>query len=420
MQLRDRIKSLRRVKASELRPNPKNWRTHPESQQNAMRSILAEVGIADAVLARETPDGGLMLIDGHLRAEVAPDAKLPVLVLDVTEAEADKILLTHDVITELAEPNAAMLAELLAAAEFEAAELDAMTAAYLSEHQPDATEKEEGQLEDVEPQINRAAELQKKWKTKRGQLWTIEGEQSHRLLCGDSTSADDVKRCCGGASIDLVWTDPPYGVAIGDKNKHLNTIGPSNRVEVNLSNDTLDASELLEMLRKAFASVVEICRRGASWYVAAPAGPLHLVFGQALNELGIWRQTIQWVKNNATFSPMGVSYHWQCEPIFYGWLPGAAKSWFGGRKQTTVWQIDRPLASPLHPTMKPLELMARAMSHTTRPGERVCDPFCGSGSTMLAAEQLERKCYGVEIDPNYVAVILERMTDAGCKCFVEN
>ena len=113
MQLRDRIKELRRVPASQLRPNPKNWRTHPEAQQNALRGVLAEIGIANAVLARELEDGSLMLIDGHLRAETLGTETVPVLVLDVDEAEADKLLVTLDPLAAMAETNAERLTELL-------------------------------------------------------------------------------------------------------------------------------------------------------------------------------------------------------------------------------------------------------------------------------------------------------------------
>ncbi|MBM4022154.1 MAG: hypothetical protein FJ284_07925 [Planctomycetes bacterium] len=113
MKIRDRIRELRRVPASDLLPNPKNWRTHPESQKNALRGVLSEVGMADACLARELPDGSLMLIDGHLRAETVADAKVPVLILDVTEAEADKILATLDPLAAMAEKDAEQLASLL-------------------------------------------------------------------------------------------------------------------------------------------------------------------------------------------------------------------------------------------------------------------------------------------------------------------
>ena len=242
-------------------------------------------------------------------------------------------------------------------------------------------------------------------RSKRGDLWLL-GE--HRVLCGDATNADDVARLWGDDRASLVWTDPPYGVAIGDKNKYLNSIAPSNRVEENLTNDTLDEPSLLRMLQEAFGAAVTVCTAGAAWYVAGPPGPLHLRFGEVLRDLGIYRQTLIWVKNNATFAPLGVSYHWAHEPIFYGWVPDGAHRYLGDRKQTTIWEIDRPAASPEHPTMKPVELVARAMQHSTGAGEMVFDPFLSSGTTLVACEQLGRKCYGLEIEPKYVDVIVAR------------
>jgi hypothetical protein len=126
MLFRDRIRELRRVRAGELRPNPKNWRLHPPAQQDALRGVLAEVGYADALLARELPDGSLMLVDGHLRAETTPDAIVPVLVLDVDEAEADKILLTHDPLAGMATVSRPHLDELLANVQTESAAVRAM------------------------------------------------------------------------------------------------------------------------------------------------------------------------------------------------------------------------------------------------------------------------------------------------------
>jgi hypothetical protein len=139
MKIRDRIKSLRRVKASELAPNPRNWKKHPEAQANALRGILAEVGYAGAVLARETPDG-LQLIDGHLRAELTPDQKIPVLVLDVTEAEADKILATFDPLGAAAETDPQKLGELLASIETESEAVQAMLDGLAEEHGIDVCE----------------------------------------------------------------------------------------------------------------------------------------------------------------------------------------------------------------------------------------------------------------------------------------
>jgi DNA modification methylase len=258
---------------------------------------------------------------------------------------------------------------------------------------------------DAGAQIDKAEELRAKWGVESGQLWQL-GE--HRLICGDCTDAATVARVMGGERIELVWTDPPYGVSVGDKNKYLNSIAPSNRVEENLENDTLDESGIIKLLCESFDNAIVHCTVGAAWYVAAPPGPLHLLFGQVLKERGIWRQTIQWVKNNSTFSPMGVCYHWQAEPIFFGWLPNGGHRWHGGRQQTTVWNIDRPTKSPEHPTMKPVELVARAVENSSQSGEVIYDPFLGSGTTLIACERLGRKCRAVEISPAYCAVALER------------
>lgn len=261
---------------------------------------------------------------------------------------------------------------------------------------------------DPGPQVDRAEELREKWQVETGQLWKL-GE--HRLICGDCTDAAVVARLMGGEKAEMVWTDPPYGVGVGDKNKFLNSIARSNRIEENLQNDTLDEPGLIAMLCASFDNAAAHCTAGAAWYVAAPPGPLHVLFGQVLKDRGIWRQTIQWVKNNATFSPMGVCYHWQAEPIFFGWLPNGAHRFYGGRTQTTVWNIDRPSKSPEHPTMKPVELVARAVENSSIPGEIVYDPFSGSGTTIAACEQLGRRCRAVEIALGYVAVALQRWAD---------
>ncbi len=415
--LRDRIKELRRVKAGDLKPSPKNWREHPESQRVALQGILAEVGYADALLARELADGSLELVDGHLRAELDPDQEVPVLVLDLDEAEAAKLLTVLDPLAAMAEANEEALGKLLKEIETDSDGLREMLEGLADDYGLDVFAGGDGEIEEVEPQIDRAAELQEKWGTEAGQLWlipskTVEGGE-HRVLCGDSTKAEDVERVMGGERAELVCTDPPYGVAVGDKNKYLNSVARSNRVEENLTNDTLDEDGLLAMLRASFTACASVCAPGASWYVAAPRGPLQLLFGTVLRDMGIWRQTIQWVKNNATFSPMGVCYHWRAEPLFFGWLPNGGHRWYGGRKETTVWEIDRPSKSPEHPTMKPVELFARAIRNSSRSPENILDPFLGSGTSICAGEVLGRRVFGLELDPKYVAVILERLTDLG-------
>ncbi len=409
MKIRSRIKELRHVKASDLRPNPRNWRTHPAEQVDSLKGILAEIGYAGAGLARELPDGSLELIDGHARAEVSGDGMMPVLVLDVSEDEANKILATFDPLGAMAGTDAAKLDELLKSVEFDNEAVNAMLdelAAGAESELP--VEGGGGDEFDATPEATGPTRSQ------LGDLWVIGGK--HRLLVGDCTDAGNVLILCDGNKAEMVWTDPPYGVSIGDKNKYLNSIAPSNRIEENLQNDSLSETELKAMLDASFANAVSICSGGAAWYVAAPAGPLHLLFAGAMKELGILRQMIIWVKDNSTFSPMGVSYHWKHEPIFYGWMPNGGHRYHGDRKQTTVWEFDRPMASPDHPTMKPIELVKHAVEHSSLPDEIVYDPFLGSGTTLIAAHRLNRICYGCEIEPRYADVILKRSEAEGMTC----
>lgn len=249
--------------------------------------------------------------------------------------------------------------------------------------------------------------------TQMGDIWQL---GQHRVMCGDATNIEDLDRlleAAGVNDVDMVWTDPPYGVAIGDKNKMLDSIGhgASNRVSENILNDKISEDDLARLIRDAFNNAASVCRPGAVWHVAAPAGPLHVIFGLELKRLGIWRQTIQWVKNNATFSPLGVDYHWQAEPIFHGWIPGAKHLYTGDRTQTTVWEVDRPTASPDHPTMKPAALVDRAVRNHTRRGDVVLDMFGGSGTTLISCTSLDRRCVSLELDPKYVDVICRRFYD---------
>ena len=389
----------------QLMANPRNARIHPKFQQDALKGVLDEVGWVQNVIVNRASGA---IVDGHLRVTLAmrhDQPLVPVTYVDLTDAQEAEILATLDPITALAVYDKEQLDALLHEVQSGEAGVQAM----LAELAKDSGLYQEPK-EAPEPQVDRAEELRGKWGTERGQVWQV---GRHRLMCGDSTSEADVATLMAGERVEMVWTDPPYGVAVGDKNKMLNAIAPSNRVEENLVGDTLDEAGLMAMLCAAFDAAAAHCIAGAAWYVAAPPGPLHILFGQALKDRGIWRQTIQWVKNNATFSPMGVDYHWRAEPIFYGWLPNGGHRYHGGRKQTTVWEIDRPTKSPEHPTMKPVELVARAVENSSLAGETVYDPFLGSGTTMVAAEQLGRVCYGMEIEPKYVAVTLERMAGMG-------
>ena len=412
MNIRNRVKELRHVPASELKPSPRNWRTHPESQVNALKGILAEIGYAGAALARELPDKSLELIDGHARAEVTGNGKMPVLVLDVTEEEANKILATFDPLGAMAGADASKLDELLKSVAFDNEAVNAMLDELKAN--TDAVLPGTGGGGD---EFDATPETTGPTRTAVGDVWVIGGK--HRLLVGDCTDEANVERLMDGEFAEMVWTDPPYGVSIGDKNKFLNSIAPSNRIEENLQNDSLGEEELSSMLLASFGNVVKFCTAGAAWYVAAPAVPLHLLFAGAMKHFGILRQMIIWVKDNSTFSPIGVSYHWKHEPIFYGWMPNGGHRYHGDRKQTTVWEFDRPMASPDHPTMKPIALVQQAIEHSSQQSEIILDPFLGSGTTLIAAHRLGRVCYGCEIEPRYADVILKRAEAEGMTCVKE-
>ena len=403
---RNRIAEHIVIDSSELRRNPLNHRRHPDSQRHALRSLLSTVGVVDELLAYRDPVHGLTLVDGEARW--SEGGEWPVAVLDLTPDEALTVLAMLDKIGADAEIDPEALLALLDSLPVDARQTagqawsDDELAALLGE--PEIVPGAGGDEFDPTPEDGPT-------RTALGELWIIGGV--HRLLVGDCTDAANVARLMGDDKIELVWTDPPYGVAIGDKNKFLNSIAPSNRVEENLENDTLDEPALMEMLRGAFANAAAHCLAGGAWYVAAPPGPLHVLFGMALKELNIWLQTIQWVKNNATFAPLGVDYHWRAEPIFYGWLPGAAHRYHGGRQQDTVWEIDRPQASPEHPTMKPVELVQRAVENSSQVNDICYDGFAGSGTLLVAAHRTNRRAYLCEIAPRYADVILKRAEAEG-------
>jgi len=391
--IRNRVKELRHVPASELAANPLNWRTHPAGQQAAIRGILAEVGIAGALLAYETPDG-LRLIDGHLRRDAAPDSEWPVLVLDVTEDEARKLLATVDPISAMAATDGDALARLLADVKIDDEALGKMLKdVQAAVPKPDVQVVEAGTPElPVEPV------------TQRGDLWTL---GDHRLLCGDSTNADDVARVMGGEKADLCLTDPPYGVSYVGKTEDAMTI----------ENDDMSEDELSALVVSAFDHAVTHCRPGAYWYATVPPGPLHLIFATDWKRRGILRQIMVWVKDSMVLGHS--EYHYQHEPILFGWMPGPRHK-NADRTRTTVWECERPKASREHPTMKPIALWARAIQDGSLAGEHVYDPFLGSGTTLIAAEQLGRKCYGIEISPAYCDVIVARWEKLTGKKAVRN
>ena len=247
---------------------------------------------------------------------------------------------------------------------------------------------------DAEPQIDKAAEVNKKWKVKRGDLWQI-GE--HRLLCGDSTKKEDVEKVLGGAKPNLMVTDPPYGV----------NYDPSWRVEAGISKNTDkmgkvtndDNADWTEAWLLSPSSVAYV------WHDGLQASIVQASLEIASFEL---RSQIVWAKDRMALSRG--DYHWKHEPCWYAVRKGETSKRNEDRTQTTLWEIvSREDSGHGHGTQKPLECMARPIRN--HEGD-VYEPFAGSGTTIVASQNLGRKCYAIELNPDYCAVILERMQTA--------
>ena len=410
MEIRDRVVELRRVRAKDLIPNKKNWRRHPKVQTKTLRGLLDEIGIAAALLARELPDGRLQLVDGHLRSEMMPDELVPVLVLDLNEGEADKLLLTLDPLAGMATADSERLVALLDSVRTDDPAIQALL---------DDLRAQEGlllgnlnDLADPEPQIDKAEELRRKWGTEAGQLWQA---GPHRLVCGDSRDPDTIRRLWdGGQKFRMLWGDPAYGVDYAGKNEILNRTYRGNRIQKPIANDELGPQAVAALFRDALRQALAFAAKGAACYATVPSGTLLPLFIAAFNDSGFsFKHLLVWVKQHFV---IGMSdYQQRHEPVLYGWLENGPHYFIPDRCQSSVFEVDKPHASDLHPTTKPVALMARMIANSSRPGEIVYDPFCGSGSTIVAAAQVKRVGYGCELDPAYLAVELERLASLGLK-----
>ncbi len=422
MKIRDRIKEFRRVRAGELKPSPRNWREHPESQRVALQGILAEVGYADALLARELADGSLELVDGHLRAELDPDQEVPVLVLDLDEAEAAKLLTVLDPLAAMAEADEEALTKLLAEIETDSEGLREMLEGLADDYGLDVFAGN-GEVEEVEPQIDRAAELQEKWGTELGQLWvipskTVEGGE-HRVLCGDSTKAEDVERVMGGRVAILGVTSPPYNQKIdtfkpSGMHKEGGWVGKVGRLAYK---DSMPESDYQAAQTAALHTWHDIAMadRASMFYnhknryrnkhVVSPLSWLPGPF--RLRQEIIWLRPGSVTQNARMFLPCDERIYWMYKGDDFQFDDITEhKTW------SSVWKIGLETNRD-HAVGFPVELPARCIRACSSPGELVFEPYTGSGTTMVAAEQLGRLCYGLEISDKYTAVILERMTDLG-------
>lgn len=404
--LRDRIKDFRRVRADQLVPHPKNWRRHGPQQRAALKGLLSELGIVDAVIVRELPDGRLQLIDGHLRAETIKSELIPAIVLDVTEEEAEKILLTLDPLGAMADTDSDRARELLSTVRTDDAGVAELLASFAVLNDLDNGLG----VQDPEPQADRAAEFQQKWQTAPGQLWEV---GPHRLGCGDCRDQSLIQRLFHDQpQCRMVWTDPPYGVNLAAKNEFLNRTDRGGRVQKPIQNDNLSPEETKALFETALKVIVPFTVAGAVSYASVPSGALLPYFIAGFEGSGfLFKHLLVWVKQHFV---IGMSdYHYRHEAILYGWLENGAHYFVNSRTRNSVFEYDKPQVSEFHSTTKPVDLVAAMIGNSSRRGEIIYDPFAGSGTTLVASHQLGRRGFGVEIDPAYVALTLERMNQLG-------
>ena len=389
---RNRIVGHAEVAPAALVPNPRNWRTHPDDQQRALSGALAEVGWVAEVLVNRTTGH---VVDGHLRVELAlarHEPTVPVTYVELDEDEERLVLASLDPLAAMATAEKDQLATLLAGLDPSDDALRAVLDDLARVYGLDADRT--GLVDpDVVPELPAEPYVQ------RGDLYQL---SDHRLLCGDSTDAADVARLTAGALADCLWTDPPYGVAYeGKTDRHLR-----------IRNDDPETSD--DVIGGAF----RLAPLGPSspFYVSAPAGPRSAAFRAAIAAAG-WRlhQELVWVKGTIVLGHS--DYQYAHEPILYGYTTGAGRPgrgrhpgshWYGDNGESSVLEYPKPAANRDHPTAKPVALVGHCLRNSTRPGDLVYEPFAGSGTTLVAAEQLGRRCLAMEIDPRYAQVTIER------------
>ena len=251
--------------------------------------------------------------------------------------------------------------------------------------------------EDDEPQEvaedDYEVEVPEEPKAKYGDIYQL---GKHRLMCGDSTSIDDVEKLMNGVEVDLLITDQPYNVNYegGTKNK------------LTIMNDKMDNDNFRQFLSDAFTCADSVMKAGAAFYIWHADSEGYNFRGACFDVGWEVKQCLVWNKNSLVLGRQ--DYHWKHEPCLYGWKSGASHNWYADRKQTTVLDFDRPSRNAEHPTMKPIPLFDYQIQNSTKKGDNVLDLFGGSGTTLMAAEQNNRTAYLMELDPKYVDVIINR------------
>ncbi|MEX0800895.1 MAG: site-specific DNA-methyltransferase [Dehalococcoidia bacterium] len=380
---------IEHVPIADLRPDPFNPRRISDAELEALTRSVREFGFVQPIIARRE-DG--TVIGGHQRLVAARRLGLkavPVVYLDLSPEQAKLLNVALNKIS--GEWDQELLARLLAELD-EAPDVDVTLTGFGEDEVAKLLRTLDARERRDRPE---AFDMDAAWEAatadpgvKRGDVFRLGG---HRLMCGDSADRGDVARLMAGETASLMVTDPPYGVAYAPEGR---------KRKRPIANDALGEGQA-EFWTKAFAA----WPLEGDAYVFSPSGPLIQTLCAAIVTAGIeHHQWLIWVKDRLV---LGHShYHYRHEHVFYGWK--GKTSWQGSRKEDSVWEEERPQASPQHPTMKPVGLCVRAIENSSRPDDVVVDPFLGSGTSLIAAERTGRRCCGMEIDPRYCRVAIAR------------
>ena len=381
------------VEINKLKENPRNPNTHPSVQIDLLAQIIKKTGWRAPITVSNLSG---FIVKGHGRLQAAKAAGFkhcPVEYQNFSDEEEEMAaLLADNKLAELAEIDVEKLTEIFKDYEFE----DLSLTGYSQEEFDELVDVfEEAELLGDPDEVPEEVET----RTKLGDIWQL-GE--HRLMCGDSTSRSDIEQLMNGEKADMAFTDPPWNVNYGAI-KEGNPQGYKPRT---ILNDFMGTEDFKEFMFKAFSSLNFAQKDGAMTYVVMSAqewGNMMLTLAQ--NDYH-WSSTIIWNKDSLVLSRK--DYHTKYEPIWYGWKEGTRLCPLEDRKQSDVWDVARPKKSEEHPTMKPVELVERAINNSSKPGDIVIDLFGGSGTTLIASEQTKRRCRMMELDPKYCDVIITR------------
>jgi DNA modification methylase len=375
-----------------LLPYARNARTHSEAQVAQIAASIVEFGWTNPILV----DGHNGVVAGHGRLRAARKlglTEVPVIELAHLSPTQKRAYILND--NQLA-LNAGWNEELLALElqELQEAGFDLALTGFDADELADLLAGDEA-TQDGQTDDDAAPEVQVNAVSQLGDVWVM---GPHRLLCGDATQAASYEALLGDQSVDMVFCDPPYGVnylgSVTDKQQGRDR---------SILNDNLGGG-FYDFLLAAFTLMLKRCHGAV--YIAMSSSELDTLQAAFRAAGGHWSTFVIWAKNAFTLGRS--DYQRQYEPMLYGWREGASHHWCGDRDQGDVWHINKPQKNDLHPTMKPVELVERALRNSSRPGDKVLDPFGGSGTTLIAAHKSGRVARLMELDPHYADVIVRR------------